>query len=151
MIINLWPILFHSYPTCSHLPFYSLLNFSIISLHLYFSMYHWKSSTPLFYFFLRFYLFIHERQKERQAPGRKPDVELDRGTPGSHPESKADAQPLNHQGIPRSTPLKKSPNTVIYLKGYSHFLISWNTQSVSLARSVSGDEPHVQEGPEDGP
>ena len=26
-----------------------------------------------------------ERQKEKQAPGREPDVGLDPGTPGSHP------------------------------------------------------------------
>ena len=31
------------------------------------------------------------RQREKQAPCRKPDVELDPGTPGSQPESKADA------------------------------------------------------------
>ena len=53
-------------------------------------------------FFLRFYLFIHEkhthtererererqrhRQREKQAPCREPDVELDPGTPGSHHE-----------------------------------------------------------------
>ena len=31
------------------------------------------------------------RQREKQAPYRKPDVGLDPGTPGSHPEPKADA------------------------------------------------------------
>ena len=46
-------------------------------------------------------LFIHERhrererqrhrQKEKQAPCREPNVGLDPGTPGSHPEPKADA------------------------------------------------------------
>ena len=41
------------------------------------------------------------RQREKQAPWREPDVELDPGTPGSHPELKADAQPLSHPGIPR--------------------------------------------------
>ena len=29
-------------------------------------------------------------------------MELDPGTPGSHPELKADAQPLSHSGIPGS-------------------------------------------------
>ena len=59
------------------------------------------------FFFLRFYLFIHEknrerqrhRQREKQAPCRKPDVGLDPRTPGSPPELKADAQPLNHTDI----------------------------------------------------
>ena len=31
-----------------------------------------------------------ERQKEKQAPCRKPDVGLDPGTMGSHPEPKAE-------------------------------------------------------------
>ena len=64
----------------------------------------------LFPFFLRFYLFIHEReresqrhrQKEKQAPCREPDAGLDPGTPGSCPEPKADAQPLSHPGVPTS-------------------------------------------------
>ena len=40
------------------------------------------------------------RQREKQAPCKEPDVGLDPGTPGSCPESKADAQPLSHPGIP---------------------------------------------------
>ena len=39
------------------------------------------------------------RQREKQAPCRKPDVELDPGNPGSHLEPKADAQLLSHPGI----------------------------------------------------
>ena len=56
-----------------------------------------------FFFFLRFYLFIHERyiererrrhrQREKQAPCREPDVGLDPGSPGSCPGPKA---ALNH-------------------------------------------------------
>ena len=54
------------------------------------------------------YLFIPERhgerqrhkQREKQAPCREPDGGLDPGTPGSHPEPKAGAQPLSHRGIP---------------------------------------------------
>ena len=34
---------------------------------------------------------------------RLPDVGLDPGTPGSHPELKADAQPLSHPGDPQQT------------------------------------------------
>ena len=54
-------------------------------------------------------LFIHEththterqrhRQREKQAPCRKPHVGLNPRTPGSHPEQKADTQPLSHPGI----------------------------------------------------
>ena len=49
-------------------------------------------------------LFIHERhterEREKQAPCREPDVGLDLGTPGSCPEPKADTQPLSHPGVP---------------------------------------------------
>ena len=38
------------------------------------------------------------RQREKQAPCREPDVGLDPRTPGSHPEPKADAQPLSYPG-----------------------------------------------------
>ena len=63
----------------------------------------------LYFFFKRFYLLIHERhrerqrprQKEKQAPCGEPDVGLDPRTPGSHPELKADAQPLSHPGVPK--------------------------------------------------
>ena len=40
------------------------------------------------------------KQREKQAPRRKLNAELDSGTPGSHPEPKAGAQPLSHTGIP---------------------------------------------------
>ena len=57
-------------------------------------------------FFLRSYLFIHERhrerqrhrQREKQAPCREPHVGLGPRTPGSCPEPKADAQPLSPPG-----------------------------------------------------
>ena len=64
-----------------------------------------------FFFFLRFYLFIHERdtqrererqrhrQREKQAPRREPDVGFDPRTSGSRPGQKADAQPLSLPGI----------------------------------------------------
>ena len=42
---------------------------------------------------------IH-RQREKQAPRSEPDVGLDPGTPGPHPELKADAPLLSHPGIP---------------------------------------------------
>ena len=60
---------------------------------------HWRQA---FFFFLRFYLFIYERhrQREKQAPCRESDAGLEPGTPGSRPEPKADAQPLSHPRIP---------------------------------------------------
>ena len=43
------------------------------------------------YLFLRIYLFIHEkhRQREKQAPHREPEVGLDPRSPGSRPGLKA--------------------------------------------------------------
>ena len=68
-------------------------------------------------FFLRFYLFIHERhraseraskrqrhrQREKQAPCREPEVGLDSGSPGSQPGLAGDAKPLSHPGCPESS------------------------------------------------
>ena len=39
-------------------------------------------------------------EEEKQAPCREPDVGLNSGSPGSHPEMKADTQPLSHPGVP---------------------------------------------------
>ena len=41
-----------------------------------------------------------ERQREKQASCRKPDIGLDPGTPGSCPGPKAGFKPLSHPGIP---------------------------------------------------
>ena len=88
----------------------------------------------LFHFFLRFYLFIHERHRERgaktqaeekQAPCRKPDVGFDPGTPGSHPGPKASAKPLSHPGIPNKSSFR--PSVSLSLKG-SWELNSWESQ-----------------------
>ena len=55
-----------------------------------------------FFFFKIFNLFIHERHRERerqtdrQAPCREPDMGLDPGSPGSRPRLKAGAKPLSH-------------------------------------------------------
>ena len=40
------------------------------------------------------------RQREKQAPCREPNVGLDPGTPGSCPGLKAGTKPLSHPGIP---------------------------------------------------
>ena len=41
------------------------------------------------------------RQREKQAPCREPDAELDLRSPGSRPEPKAGAKPLSHHRDPR--------------------------------------------------
>ena len=60
-------------------------------------------------FFFKIYLLMididieRERQRHRQREKQaEPDVELDPGTPGSHPRPKAGAKPLSHPGIPPS-------------------------------------------------
>ena len=65
----------------------------------------------MFFFFLRFYLFIDERyrererqrhrQREKQAPCGEPHAGFDPRTLGSCPEPKVDAQPLSHPGALR--------------------------------------------------
>ena len=40
-----------------------------------------------------------ERQREKQAPRRKPNEGLDPRTPESRPEPKAHTQPLSYPGI----------------------------------------------------
>ena len=65
-------------------------------------------------------MFIHERprerqrhrQREKQAPQGEPDVELDPGTLGWHPELKADAQPLSPPGAPLVRTLKVCSRTI---------------------------------------
>ena len=63
----------------------------------------------LFLFFKDFiYLFMRAtererqryRQKEKQTPCNDPDVGLNPRTPESHPELKADTQPLSHSSVP---------------------------------------------------
>ena len=41
------------------------------------------------------------RQREKQAPCKEPNMGFDPGNPGSHPEPKADTQPLSHPGVPQ--------------------------------------------------
>ena len=39
-----------------------------------------------------------QRERERQAPCREPNMGLDPGSPGSRPGLKAGAKPLSHPG-----------------------------------------------------
>ena len=41
-----------------------------------------------------------DRQREKPAPCREPDMGLDPGSPGSRPGLKAALNPLSHQGCP---------------------------------------------------
>ena len=43
-----------------------------------------------------------DRQREKQAPCRKPDMGLDPRSPGSHPGLKGSAKPLSHQDCPQA-------------------------------------------------
>ena len=60
------------------------------------------------HFFLKI-LFIHKRhrerqrhrQREKQVSCKEPDPRPDPRTLGSCPESKADAKPLSHPGVPK--------------------------------------------------
>ena len=73
-------------------------------------------------FFLRFYLFIHERygggrhrQREKQASCREPDMGLDPGSPGSHPG-------LNRWATKAAPHLLFSWNAVYFLvNSFSHY------------------------------
>ena len=59
----------------------------------------------IFFKDLLIYLFMRDtergrhRQREKQAPCRKPDMGLNPRTPESRPEPKTDAQPLSHPGV----------------------------------------------------
>ena len=70
------------------------------------------------------------RQREKQAPRRKPDVRLNPGTPGSRPEPKADAQPLSHPGVPLEMSLVQK---VVFC--FSHFL-KFNLPTYSITSSA---------------
>ena len=72
-------------------------------------MKHHPSAQIIIIIFKRFYLFFHERhtEAETQAEGEVGSMQGARcgtrsGTSGSHPGPKADAQLLNHSGVPLS-------------------------------------------------
>ena len=55
------------------------------------------------------------RQREKQAYYGEPDVGLDSRTLGSHPEPKADAQPLSCSGIPTGQSILSVESSVWYI------------------------------------
>ena len=61
------------------------------------------------------YLFIHEReterQREKQAPPQEAQCRTGSWIPGSHPEPKTDAQPVSHPGVPLSDNLNEGGKT----------------------------------------
>ena len=67
-------------------------------------------------------------------PRKEPDVGLDPGTPGSHPELKVDVQPLSHLGAPASFTVKQiflrchfnSSIDFFNLRFFSYFLSCWS-------------------------
>lgn len=90
----------------------------------------------MFIFFLRFYLFIHERhrererqrhrQREKQAPCREPDVGLHPVTPGSCPGPKAGAKLPSHPG-----------SLFIYIVKHNEVWIPSNLNSWSLKHGMN--------------
>ena len=94
------------------------------------------STSSLFYFiiFKRFYLFIHERHREKGAEtqaegeaGSKQGAGCGTGSliPGSHPEPKTDAQLLSHSGNPSS----KFFGGILYLCIFMKQIQQWHHQS----------------------
>ena len=96
-----------------------------------------RGPPTLFFFSLRFYLFMidrererqRHRQKEKQAPRMEPNVGLYPGTPGSCPGPKADAQWLSHPGVPRVPRLFTLPSPSLAWKGPRSKLPSSHTWS----------------------
>ena len=85
------------------------------------------------------------RQKEKQAPCGESNAGLDPRTPGSCPEQKADAQPLNHPGVPDLVYL------CVLLISWDHCCLfpigwlSWVSSSVVLVLSHLFSERCCQE------
>ena len=65
------------------------------------------------------------RQREKQAPCRKPDTGLNPKTPGSCPGPRAGAKPLSH------------PDTPLYVFNFKKkFLFNWNKASFQVGGRV---------------
>ena len=111
-----------------------------------------SNSSCISLFFLKI-LFIHERhtersrdKREKQAPCREPDTELDRRTLGSRPESRADTQPLSHPGapsfislIPWVCPMCKPGRRSNAMKVQGGCTDAWRKQPLFLTEGNPGD------------
>ena len=81
-----------------------------------------------------------DRQREKQAPCREPDVRLDPRSPVSHPEPKSDTQPLSHSGVlgTRLTwwelPKEQKQKLSAFLKSY---VLNWHSNIFVLSVKAS--------------
>ena len=80
------------------------------------------------------------RQREKQAPSRKPHVGLNPRTPGSHPGPKADTQPLSHPGAPSLSTLevKSQPASPVRPLPAGPQLLSTNVNTLRVQTSAFG-------------
>ena len=62
------------------------------------------------------------RQREKQAPCSEPDVGLDPGILGSHPEPKTDVQPLSNPGAPKKIILITVDHSGIFLRAEMKYI-----------------------------
>ena len=76
------------------------------------------------------------RQREKQAPCGEPDAGLDPGTLGSHPELKADAQPLNHLGVPGQLIFDKVAKTIQWGKHCLFNKWCWENRASTCRRML---------------
>ena len=81
-----------------------------------------QGTIPIFFFFLRFYLFIHERHTQREAETQAEwEAGFTQGAQGGTQSwvsritswAKGSTKPLSHRGCPSLDPLK---NVLIYKK-----------------------------------
>ena len=91
-------------PSCGNFKFWSFLKKNILFI------YSWETHEE----------YQRQKQREKQAPSWEPDVGLNSRIPGSRPESKADAQPLNHPGTPNFDPFYSNAYSIRKenVKGY---------------------------------
>ena len=76
-------------------------------------------------------------RREKQAPYREPDVGLDPRTQRSHPELKADAQPLSHPGVPLPG------NVNIFFSRLRKLKIPQHASHFALDRKVRANSLHT--------
>ena len=94
------------------------------------------SKKSIYLFKKRFYFFIHERhtqrerQREKQAPCREPNVGFDPRSPGLRPGPKAGAKLLHHPGISFSSVVNLMLSVMV--KFYVSTCLDHITQSIKM-------------------